>query len=54
MSQPPIAGPHFDYHKQPKSVNHIKKNLLLKTTAVCSPIRGAPIYKKHNTDIDMF
>ena len=44
-SSHPMAGPHPDPRKRLERLNYIKDNLRLTTTAVSSPIKGAPLLK---------
>ena len=46
-SHKPMSGPHPDprYRDHTKK-NYVKSNLKLSTTAVSSPIKGAPIIKR--------
>ncbi|KAL3884217.1 hypothetical protein ACJMK2_030436, partial [Sinanodonta woodiana] len=43
QSSRPIAGPHPDPRQRQEKQNYILENLKLKTTAVSSPIKGAPL-----------
>lgn len=45
-SSRPIAGPHPDIRRVPDKINYVRDNLKLTTTAVSSPIKGAPILMK--------
>lgn len=42
-SAQPIAGPHPDPRMRGDKMNYIRENLRLTTTAVSSPIKGAPL-----------
>ena len=53
FSAKPMAGPHPEPFYKLESKNFIKDNLRLTTTAVSSPIKGAPILRKKQ-DIAMF
>ncbi|XP_022089961.1 cilia- and flagella-associated protein 47-like isoform X2 [Acanthaster planci] len=46
QSQRPIAGPHTSGTRHSKPRNYVLENLKLTTTAVSSPIKGAPINMK--------
>ena len=46
MSSQPMAGPHPDTRYRSDRLNYIRNNLRLTTTAVSSPIKGAPVLKK--------
>ncbi|CAH1800026.1 unnamed protein product [Owenia fusiformis] len=46
QSSRPMAGPHSDPRKRGEKPNYIRDNLKLSTTAVSSPIKGAPILKR--------
>ncbi|XP_033635373.1 cilia- and flagella-associated protein 47-like isoform X1 [Asterias rubens] len=46
QSQRPIAGPHSSTNRHSKTRNYVLDNLKLTTTAVSSPIKGAPIHMK--------
>lgn len=50
-SIPPIAGPHPDPIGHNVSRNYVKENLHLLTTAVSSPIKGAPIILPHKSAV---
>ncbi|XP_033113331.1 cilia- and flagella-associated protein 47-like isoform X2 [Anneissia japonica] len=47
-SQKPIAGPHNVPLKRGKQRNFVRDNLRLTTTAVSSPVKGAPVIVKVN------
>lgn len=43
----PIAPPHPDTRIRGEKINYLKQNMKLLTTAVSSPIKGAPIIKQN-------
>ena len=43
LASRPMAGPHPDPRQRPRKVNYVRNNLKLLTTAVSSPIKGAPV-----------
>lgn len=45
-SSAPMAGPHPDPRSRKDRVNYIRSNLKLTTTAVSSPIKGAPLIQR--------
>ncbi|XP_013416633.1 cilia- and flagella-associated protein 47 isoform X1 [Lingula anatina] len=45
-SSRPIAGPHPDPRRRGERMNYVRENLKLTTTAVSSPVKGAPILPK--------
>lgn len=45
-SSRPMAGPHPDPRSRNERMNYIKNNMNLITTAVSSPIKGAPIIQR--------
>lgn len=46
VSSHPMSGPHPDPRMRGERVNYILENIRLKTTAVSSPIKGAPILQR--------
>lgn len=45
-SSQPMSGPHPDPRIRGTRVNYIRENLRLTTTAVSSPIKGAPVINR--------
>jgi len=46
ISSRPMRGPHPDPRMRRERTNYILDNIRLKTTAVSSPIKGAPILQR--------
>ena len=46
ISSQPMKGPHPDPRARGDKVNYILNNMKLKTTAVSSPIKGAPLLNR--------
>lgn len=45
-SSRPMKGPHPDPRMRSGKMNYVLDNLKLKTTAVSSPVKGAPILQR--------
>ena len=46
FSSRPMAGPHPDPRHRTDKLNFIRDNLKLTTTAVSSPVKGAPVINR--------